>query len=392
MPALLALLAATIATPPAAWRVSIGLRPVPENYERGDERRAKGSIRMLIRRADPKAQGLRGSVISAARPRRQHECLWQADPVGTGAPSGTVTFLFTDIEGSTKLWESAPEAMRAALERHDSILRSAIDGHDGYVFSTGGDGLAAAFARAGDALQAAVDAQVALADEAWPDSAPLRVRMGLHTGEVEEREGDYFGTAVNRAARLMAAAHGRQVVCSGVTASLAGGASVLMDLGEHRLRDLSAPQRVFQVGTDPFPALRSLEAFPTNLPAQSNAFVGREVQLAELTTSLKASRVVTLTGVGGVGKTRLALQVAADVLPSYPDGAWLVDLAGAVNPSWVLFGITTPLTVLQERQTEVALRGIQQQADSPDETHIIAYVADHLVRLVRLGAASATTL
>ena len=171
--------------------------------------------------------------------------------MGTAAPSGTITFLFTDIEGSTSLWEAAPEPIRVALERHDSILRSAIDGNNGYVFSTGGDGFAAAFARAGDALLAAVDAQAALADEAWPDNAPLRVRMGLHTGEVEEREGDYFGPAVNRAARLMAAAHGRQVVCSDVTASLAGGATVLMDLGEHRLRDLSAPQRVFQVGADP---------------------------------------------------------------------------------------------------------------------------------------------
>ena len=268
--------------------------------------------------------------------------------MGTAAPSGTITFLFTDIEGSTRLWESVPETMRVALERHDSILRSATDGHSGYVFSTGGDGFAAAFARSGDALRAAVDAQAALAGEARLDNVPLRVRMGLHTGKVDEREGDYFSTAVNRAARLMHAAHGGQVVCSDATASLASGPLLLTDLGEHRLRDPSAPQRVFQMGADHFPALKTLEAFPTNLPAQSSAFVGREVQVAEVITSLKVSRLVTLTGVGGVGKSRLALQVAADVLPTYPDGAWLVDLAGAADQTAIEETVAAAIGIAQQ--------------------------------------------
>jgi class 3 adenylate cyclase len=140
--------------------------------------------------------------------------------VGTAAPTGTVTFLFTDIEGSTRLWEAAPEAMAGALERHDAIVRSAIDAHGGFVFSTGGDGVAAAFGRAGDALSAATIAQAGLIEETWPEKAAIRVRMGVHTGEAVERDGDYFGPALNRTARLMAVAHGGQTVCSRATAAL----------------------------------------------------------------------------------------------------------------------------------------------------------------------------
>jgi class 3 adenylate cyclase len=188
-----------------------------------------------------------------------------------GAPSGTVTFLFTDIEGSTRLWEHEPEAMRAALARHDVIVRGAIEAHGGYVFATGGDGFAAAFARPPDAIAAAESAQATLREEAWPDGAALRVRMGVHTGVVEERDGDYFGAAVNRAARLMAIAHGGQILCSSVTAGLLDGPE-LADLGEHLLRDLSGPQRVFQAGAGEFPHVQSLDAFASNLPAQATAF------------------------------------------------------------------------------------------------------------------------
>src|SRR5579862_8117364 len=175
-----------------------------------------------------------------------------------GAPTGTVTFLFTDIEGSTRLWESAPEATGAALARHDELVRASVEGHGGYLFATGGDGFAAAFARAGDAVGAAVALQAGLAAEDWPERAPIRVRIGLHTGEAEERGGDYFGPAVNRAARVMAVAHGGQVVCSAATAELLVDAE-LVDLGEHRLRDLDRAVRVFQVGEGAFPPLRSLD-------------------------------------------------------------------------------------------------------------------------------------
>jgi class 3 adenylate cyclase len=249
--------------------------------------------------------------------------------------SGTVTFLFTDIAGSTSLWENAPEGMRAALECHDAILHASIEAHGGQVFSTGGDGLAAVFARSVDAIAAASQAQAALTAETWPQDAPVRVRMGVHTGEAIERDGDYFGPALNRASRLMGMAHGGQVLVSHATeqlvqGSLPGGLD-LWDLGEHRLRDLSRPERIFQLcapGCDEqFPPLRSLDATRTNLPVQLTSFVGRDEDVKAVGALVGEHRVVTLTGVGGVGKTRLALQVAAEELDAFPDGVWLVELA-----------------------------------------------------------------
>ena len=243
-----------------------------------------------------------------------------------------MTFLFTDIEGSTGLWEAFPNSMRVAVQRHDSILHSAFDDHGGYVFSIGGDGFGAAFARVGDGISAAVSAQEALAAEHWPEGAEVRVRMGIHTGEGEERDGNYFGPAVNRAARLMAIANGGQVICSEVTAGLVAADTTMLDLGEHRLRDLSAPQRVFQVLdtglADRFPPLASLDSYPGNLPLATTRFVGRDGVVPEVTKALNDSRIVTVTGVGGVGKTRLAVQVAADRLAEFPDGAWLIELGG----------------------------------------------------------------
>ena len=236
--------------------------------------------------------------------------------MGVGVPSGTVTFLFTDVEGSTRLWQADEAAMRVALERHDAIVRTAIDGHEGHVFATGGDGFAAAFFRAGDAVAAAAQAQEGLAAESWPEGAQLRVRIGVHTGEAAERDGDYFGTVVNRAARLMAAGHGGQVLVSAATADLLD-ADGLVDLGVHRLRDLAEPQRVFQVGAALFPPLRSLDAFRSNLPYELSSFVGRVEELRAVAERVRSSRVVTVVGVGGVGKTRLALQVGSEVLPAF---------------------------------------------------------------------------
>ncbi len=264
--------------------------------------------------------------------------------MGLGLPSGTVTFLFTDIEGSTALWESAPEEMRIALERHDAILNAAIDGHEGAVFSTGGDGVAAVFASATDALAAAVEAQRELGSTGWGTPAPVRVRMGLHTGEATERDGDYFGAAVNRAARVMAAGHGGQVLVSATTAGLIGTAG-LTDLGEHQLRDLSEAQRVYQVGTERFPPLRSLDVALTNLPAQPTSLIGRQLLIAELADLVEQCPLVTLTGVGGVGKTRLAVEVGAEVLPKFPDGVWLVELAPIAHEEMVLGTVAEVLGV-----------------------------------------------
>ena len=258
-------------------------------------------------------------------------------------PSGTVTFLLTDLEGSTRLWEQDPEAMKAAILRHDELLEQAIAADHGFVFSRMGDGMAASFSTAGDAISGAAAIQRALAEEPWATASPLRARIGLHTDEGVIVEGGYASRPVNRCSRLMAAAHGGQVVVSGSTEALVRDqlpdGMGLIDLGEHRLRDLGRPTRVFQLaGADcreDFPPLRSLDAFPGNLPAQVSSFVGRSAEVSRVGAALGESRVVTITGVGGVGKTRLVLQVAADLLPRYREGAWLVELAPVRDPAGV---------------------------------------------------------
>ena len=241
-----------------------------------------------------------------------------ADP--TQIPSGIVTLLFTDVQGSTRLWEAEPEPMAAALRRHDEILRGSIERAGGYVFKTVGDAFCAAFSTAPAAVNAVLAAQRALGLEAWPTSRPVRVRMGLHTGVCEERDRDYFGPVVNRAARLEAAAHGGQVLVSGATAVLLAGSLPegvgLRDLGSHRLKDLGRPEQVFQLEaaflTATFPPLASLDnpELPNNLPSVPSAFIGRDRELAEIRALIRSSRLVTLTGAGGSGKTRLALQAA----------------------------------------------------------------------------------
>jgi predicted ATPase/class 3 adenylate cyclase len=264
-----------------------------------------------------------------------------------------VTFLFTDIEGSTRLWEEHPEAMRGAVARHDELLREAIGRRGGHVFSTSGDGLAAAFSRAGDALAAAIDAQTALGAEPWPQATPLRVRMALHSGEAEERDGDYFGPALNRAARLAAVGHGGQVLSSQVTADLVRDALPdgvgLRDVGEHQLRDLTNRVHVFQVVHPElraeFPPLRSLDSVPGNLPRQMTSFVGRDREVQRLGALVCERPLVTLTGVGGVGKTRLAVQVAAEVAARFVDGAWLCELAPVADPGAVWEALAATLGV-----------------------------------------------
>jgi predicted ATPase len=253
--------------------------------------------------------------------------------------------MFTDIEGSTGLWQDDEVAMRSALSRHDELLRKTVAEHGGVVFSSMGDGMAAAFSSASSAVAAALAAQSLLGAEAWPTAEPIRVRVGLHTGEAELRDGDYFGTAVNRAARLMAVGHGGQVLVSSQTAGLVGADVVLVDLGEHRLRDLDRPMRVFQLGGGGFPPLASLDAIPGNLPGQATSFIGREAEVAELVGLVGAHRLVTLTGVGGVGKTRLAVQVAAELVGEFPDGVWLVELAPVGDPAVVPEAVATALGV-----------------------------------------------
>jgi predicted ATPase/class 3 adenylate cyclase len=271
-------------------------------------------------------------------------------------PTGTVTFLFSDIEGSTQRWDRDREGMQDALRRHDALMQTAIAKHDGYVFKTIGDAFCAAFARPEDAVAAILDAHRALAAEDFSRIDGLRVRAALHTGTADEREGDYFGPALNRIARLLVIGHGGQVVVSGVTTDLVQGAlpprASLRDLGEHRLRDLARPEQVYQLVSPDLaadvPPLRSLDLFPNNLPLQLKSFVGRDAEIAEITALIEQHRLVTLVGSAGVGKTRTALQVAANLLDGSADGVWFIELAplasGDYIPSTVAqaLGLTLP--------------------------------------------------
>jgi predicted ATPase/class 3 adenylate cyclase len=270
---------------------------------------------------------------------RQHPDIgWSSSP-RSGAraaalPTGTVTFLFTDLEGSTRLWEEHPKAMHETLARHDQILRDAIESNDGHVVKTTGDGTHGVFSTARRALDAAIAAQRALCNEEWGETGPLHVRIGIHTGDAESRSGDYYGIAVNRAARLMGIAHGQQILVSLATEQLVGDDLPpdvqLLDLGFHRLRDVSTAEHVFQVVhpelREQFPPLRTLDDAAA-LPIPATTFLGRADELAELGTLVSRPGTVTLVGPGGVGKTRLAIELAADVGHQFLDGVRIVDLA-----------------------------------------------------------------
>ncbi len=264
-------------------------------------------------------------------------------------PTDTLAFLFTDIAGSTRLWEQMPGAMGRALARHDQILQSAIAASGGAVVKTTGDGMMAVFPSIAGGIAASLSAQRALATEPWPDTGPLRVRMGLHAGQAERRGDDYFGPTINRTARLMAAGHGGQVLLSAAAAALAGdgladGAG-LRDLGEYRLKDLGRPERVFQLVHpdlgETFPPLVTLDHAAGALPVHAGTFVGRRAELAEIGRRLSdpAMRLLTLTGPGGSGKTSLAVKAAGDAADRFRDGVSFVDLSAARDTEAVLIAI-----------------------------------------------------
>lgn len=256
------------------------------------------------------------------------------------APTGTPTFLFTDIAGSTRLWEKFPNQMGAALARHDAIVRNAVESHRGYVFKTVGDAFCAAFHTPREALEAAIRAQRSLRSEEWTTVEPINARMGIHTGTAEHRDGDYFGGTLNRTARIEAAAHGGQILVSQITYELLRDDFLdgigFKSLGNHRLRNLDRPEHLFQVVAPPlpdnFPPPRSLEVLPNNLPAQSTSFVGREREIDQIRRLLEKTRLLTLTGTGGTGKTRLSLELGAQLIDQFPDGVWLVELAQITEP------------------------------------------------------------
>jgi len=287
----------------------------------------------------------------------------------TELPSGTVTFLFTDLEGSTQLWEEHPDAMRAALARHDEVVGRAIEARGGYVVKTTGDGFLAAFANALDAVGAAIDAQLALTAEPWPDTGPLRVRMGVHTGAAELRDRDYHGPALNRAARLMGAGHGGQVLVSRVTSELIRGSGVeLLDLGSHEFRGLAEPEQVFQVVhpglASEFGALRSTGSAqhraPSNLPAPLDRFVGRVRELGDVEQLLGTTRLLTLLGPGGTGKTRLAVQAASGLRAEFDDRVYFVDLS-ACRDVESLLSVTARTVGVQEQSDRPLFDAIKEQ-------------------------------
>ncbi|HVG98400.1 MAG TPA: tetratricopeptide repeat protein, partial [Chloroflexota bacterium] len=271
-------------------------------------------------------------------------------------PTGTVTFLFTDIESSTRMMEGHPEAYRAALARHHAILRRAVEAHQGYVFETLGDGIFAAFEHSSGGVGAALDGQLALQAEPWGETGPLRVRMGLHTGEVELWGDHYFGPPLYRCGRLMALAHGGQVLLSEITTDLVRDAlpegAGLQALGEHQLRDLSRPEPIYQLlHADlpaTFPPLRTLQRRPNNLPALTTPFIGRDGEIDTIRHQLLRRpdvRLITLLGPGGTGKTRLAIQAALDSLDDFPDGVFFVALARFHDPALVAPSIAQVLNV-----------------------------------------------
>ena len=303
------------------------------------------------------------------------------------APSGVVTFLFTDVEGSTRRWEADADGMRQALAAHDEVLRTVIEAHGGWLFKHTGDGVCAAFASPRCAVDAAVAAQRKL---------ELPVRMGIATGEAELRGADYFGAVLNRAARVMAAGHGGQILVAESTAVLLSGVD-LIDLGPRRLRDLPIPVGVFQVRaaglrTD-FPPLRGVDSNPGNLRRPITSLIGRDTEVSDIQAALRSHRLVTLTGVGGVGKTRLATEVATQLADEFVDGVWVFELAAVADPGAVPDAVAAVLGVTQQPGKSVsesvasALEGRSRLLVFDNCEHVVDSVADLVAAIL---AASAT--
>jgi predicted ATPase len=295
-------------------------------------------------------------------------------------PTGTVTFLFTDVEGSTRLLRELGDDYADLLSEHRRVLRESFGRHGGVEVDTQGDAFFVAFAKATDAVAAASAAREALAD------GPIRVRMGLHTGEPIRTDEGYVGIDVHRAARIAAAGHGGQILLSQATRDLAG-AERLRDLGVHRLTDLAAPERLYQLGDDEFPPLKSLDQ--TNLPVQPTPFVGREQELADVLALLAIRRIVTLTGPGGSGKTRLALEAAAASVEEYGDGVWFVSLAAVRDPELieptiarVVGGPDDLHQFLAGKRTLLVLDNLEQLL--PDAAHIVARLDARILATSRI--------
>jgi class 3 adenylate cyclase len=296
-------------------------------------------------------------------------------------------FLFSDVEGSTARWAAFPFHMGAALARHDELLRDVMAAAGGGVFKTTGDGGYAVFTSVAAALEAASALQIRMAAEDFGAVGGMKLRVGVHCGPAEPRDGDYYGLVLNRTARIMAAGHGGQVLVSSAAAGAVHGAAgfSLRSLGKHRLKDLGPAEEIFQLDAPglptAFPPLRALDARPNNLPFQASTFIGREAELAALRLLLESRKLVTVLGPGGIGKTRLALQAAAGALDAYPDGVWFVELAGLSEPAQVVPAVAASLNITlgdgddRDQQLAAALRGAAMLIILDNCEHLVAAVA-----------------
>jgi predicted ATPase/class 3 adenylate cyclase len=301
-------------------------------------------------------------------------------PSDVNLPIGTVSLLFTDVEGSTRLLDSLGAGFAEVMEEHRDILRSTVERHRGIVFGTEGDAVFAVFVAASDAVAAAEEAQRRLTAHPWPGGAPLRVRMAVHTGDVRLSGDTYYGMSLHETARVCSAGHGGQVLLTGSTRDAVPACSV-RDLGEHRLKDLLDAVSIGQLLADglegTFPPLRTLSAMPNNLPAGIDQFVGRAVELAAIVTGLTTHRLVTLTGAGGSGKTRLSLEAAGSLLGSVRDGAWVVELAPVSDPALITSQVAVALGL-----GESAGKPLQETLTEWLRTHDVLLVLDNCEHLI----------
>ncbi len=294
-------------------------------------------------------------------------------------PEGVVTFVFTDVEGSTSLWEDAPDSMMDALRRHDAVIDDVIAGRDGTSVKPRGEGDSRfiVFPSAVDAVAAAAAIQLELASVDWPTPRPIRIRISIHTGTADLQMGDYYGSAVNRAARLRGIAHGGQTVMSEATWQLVCDAPpdgiTFTDMGEHRLKDLTRAEHVYQIDVaglpTQFPPLESLDMTPTNLPTQVTEFVGREAEMRDLREAIERSRLVTILAPGGTGKTRLAIQAGAEIASEFPGGVFFADLA--------------PLDDARDAPQALAdSMGLTLGGDEDQHTQLLAYISRRSMLLI----------
>jgi len=267
-------------------------------------------------------------------------------------PSGNVTFLFTDIEGSTKLAQKLPEKYHASLKQHDALLKEAIESNNGYIFKTVGDAFCASFSNSNNAVKAAIVIQKKLIEE-FKDGIELKVRMGIHTGEADFANGDYTGyVTLSRTQRIMSIAHGGQMLVTGGVYEKAKDFFTFRDFGERKLKDIILPEHIYQIISEnlpaDFPPLRSMDARQNNLPTSITNFIGRKKELEEIKTLFSNTRLLSLTGAGGTGKTRLAVRLASELLDEFENGVWIIELSSITDPDFVVKEISTVLKLKED--------------------------------------------